>query len=294
MKDNQKQHTMEKDIYTLAIKESINAVTERSKYNYTTLAHHILKAGIADIIPDGVEMTRRAYDQFNAYLLNESGLNSGSINTMSALFGAVCNANDLPKYVRPTAKDMKRHGKINDRTQKQSLSQEQLRRIAELELKHKAVVVRDAFLFAVLTGLRLSDVEQLKHDNVICDGDYYYISFDQKKTNYRNEVPLTKQAIDIMSRQPERGADDRVFAMPTRQTTFKIMNEIGQAVGLDFSLSFHYARHTFASNLLNIADCDLPTVAQMLGHTSTTATVKYLHPDRQRKIHAIEKLSFIL
>ncbi len=159
--------------------------------------------------------------------------------------------------------------------------------------------IMDMFLFAFhACGLRVSDIATLEWKHI----DFEKQRMEKVLVKGKNfhEIHLNQYAIAIlnkwkaMNRNPRfvfdllpvdfqfeadgdrEEADKRLknsIASKNRiiQTS---LNEIGIKLGLDFGLSMHVARHTFAIWALNDRDISLHLVSRMLGHKSIEATEK--------------------
>jgi integrase len=155
-------------------------------------------------------------------------------------------------------------------------------------------IVKDAFLFSCLTGLRYEDVVSLKWENV----RGFALEFTQKKTKSSERLPLAPEAIEIIERQryavknPKVTIEhtlDTIFILPARQTIDKVLRSWAKRAGLIKPLSFHKARHTFATLALS-SGVDLYTVSKLLGHKSVVTTSVYAKVVDETKKEAIAKL----
>ena len=155
----------------------------------------------------------------------------------------------------------------------------------ELELLIKAFVpeeghriVRDVFVFSCYTGLSYSDVKKLKSGNVVrgIDGKFW-LFLQRTKTNYPLRIPLLEEAMLILERYkdaPGTGKDNLlpVFVNQKMNTYIK---EVAKRIGIDKNLTFHSARHTFATTVTLSNGVPIATVSKLLGHTKITTTQVY-------------------
>ena len=63
--------------------------------------------------------------------------------------------------------------------------------------------------------------------------------------------------------------------------------DVARSIGLDFRL--YDLRHTFGSRAV-MAGVDLPTLKELMGHSTITMTMRYIHPTPQHKKEALKKL----
>ncbi|MBA4745915.1 MAG: site-specific integrase [Muricauda sp.] len=139
-------------------------------------------------------------------------------------------------------------------------------------------IVRDVFVFCCYTGLSYSDVKKLKSGNVVrgIDGKFW-LFLQRTKTNYPLRIPLLEEAMLILERYkdaPGTGKDNLlpVFVNQKMNTYIK---EVAKRIGIDKNLTFHSARHTFATTVTLSNGVPIATVSKLLGHTKITTTQVY-------------------
>lgn len=148
--------------------------------------------------------------------------------------------------------------------------------------------VKMAFLFSCFTGLRLSDVYNLKWENI--KGDV--IEYKQKKTERFEYLDLSETAKDILSRKridkniiplPTM----RVFKIPTKSPLSHNIRRWVKISKINKHITFHSARHTFATLALTNG-ADLYTVSKLLGHKDITTTQIYAKIVDEKKKEAVK------
>ncbi len=168
------------------------------------------------------------------------------------------------------------------------LTLDELRLLANAETKTNPEI-RAAFLFSCFSGLRWSDLSRLRWSQVkrisTKDGETYYaLEMQIKKTDMPLTIPMPDQALSILDTQreiPHKEADP-VFPWCADGPEDRFRNKRANVVlkrwakdaGLDKSLQFHMARHTFATMTLEHG-ADLYTVSKLLGHSNITTTTIY-------------------
>jgi len=148
--------------------------------------------------------------------------------------------------------------------------------------------VKRVGLFAILTGLRYSDIVKLKWKEVIDNqSEGHYIRFIQKKTDKPENLPISKEAFDIMG---ARGTDNNPVFPGLKKWDFDRLVPVWVATaGIKKHITFHCFRHTYAT--LQIAGgTDILTVSKMLGHKSIKTTQIYTKVVDVRKKEATEKI----
>lgn len=171
--------------------------------------------------------------------------------------------------------------------ERQYLTIEELRQLIATPTKRK---VRDIFLFSCFTGLRWSDVCQLKWENIEQNADRWRVVFVQKKTREVTYVELAESAVALLG---ERGEDEElIFATPHRTWVNTQLRAWVKEAGIKKHLTFHCARHTFATMLLT-QGADLFTVSKLLGHSDVSTTqiyAKVVDKKRQEAVDMMPKL----
>jgi len=150
-------------------------------------------------------------------------------------------------------------------------------------------LLKKAFIFSALTGLRWSDIEKLtwgevQHSNEIG----WYIRFRQKKTNSFETLPISDQAKELIGKKGT--TDEKVFVglNYNSKNNEKIQDWITDA-GIDKKITFHCARHTNAVIQLSLGT-DIYVLSKMLGHKNISTTEIYSKVIDQRKVEAAKKI----
>ena len=159
--------------------------------------------------------------------------------------------------------------------------------IAEGYIKVNPFDVQRAFLFACFTGIRISDIRELKWSDIKVMGDYKAIIKTQVKTEELVTVPLCMKAMEYL---PDQREDEFVFHLPLKTGLRLGLNRIIEASGIDKPVTFHTSRHTFAT-LTFASGSDLATVSRLLGHTSVATTEIYADVLMDSKVKAINSIS---
>jgi len=139
--------------------------------------------------------------------------------------------------------------------------------------------VRDIFIFCCYTGLAYSDVKKLKTGEIVTGIDNnLWIQTVREKTNIRVPVPLLSDAVSIITkyeswRQGKGG--DLVFPVLSNQKMNAYLKEIADLCNIKKKLTFHIARHTFATTITLSNGVPIETVSKMLGHTNIKTTQIY-------------------
>lgn len=189
----------------------------------------------------------------------------------------------------------------NDGLRKEVLSLDELQQLARADRKGMNPDVCRAFLFCALySGQRFCDVSELTFKGI--DYSNQLLSFKQAKTKGRSShsvvtIPLSKEALEFLGKpQPTKNdtnpRDQKVFNLPTADGCNQDLRDWVRRAGIDKHITWHCARHTFATNLVH-AGADIETVKELMGHSSTKETEIYFHTfntDKKRALAALPKL----
>ena len=157
------------------------------------------------------------------------------------------------------------------------LSQEEIKAVMNYKTANKAHArIRDLFVFSIFTGLAYADVKGLTTDNLqtMFDGNLWIIT-RRKKTNTESRIRLLDIPKRIIEKYADQRLDNHVFYMPCNCHCNDILREIGKQCGIKNKLTFHLARHTFATTITLSQGMPIETVSRLLGHTNIKTTQIY-------------------
>ena len=137
-------------------------------------------------------------------------------------------------------------------------------------------LVRDLFIFSCFTGLAYIDVKALTYDKIMRLADVDWIISKRVKTVPPINVVLSDGAKRIIEKYKDypKKKKGHVFPVFSNQKTNQYLKEIATACGIDKELTFHMARHTFATLTLS-KGVPIESVSRMLGHTNIRTTQIY-------------------
>lgn len=157
------------------------------------------------------------------------------------------------------------------------LTEEEIRLIQITPLRHKCQRrTRDMFLFSCFTGISHSDMRSMTNDQISQDekGNWWITGF-RNKTGTKFQVKLLPVALEILKQYQGLAGTEKVFIMPRVQVSDKSLKHIARACGITKNLTFHLARHTFATTISLMNGVPLITLSKMLGHKHITTTQIY-------------------
>ncbi|MBP4139197.1 site-specific integrase [Flavobacterium geliluteum] len=160
------------------------------------------------------------------------------------------------------------------------LSEEEIQSIIEKGFKTERLsLVRDIFLFSCFTGLAYIDVKNLtkSHISIGIDGDKWIFTHRQK-TESASKIPIlpvTQMIIDKYEKHPQCNNEDKLLPILSNQKMNAYLKEIAGVCEIDKELTFHIARHTFATTVTLTNGVPIESVSKMLGHKNLRTTQHY-------------------
>lgn len=139
--------------------------------------------------------------------------------------------------------------------------------------------VRDLFVFSCYTGISYVDVIQLTPDNIVKDIDgHNWIYTKRQKTKTPVKIPILEKAEEIIhkySDHPITQVSGTLLPVITNEKLNLYLKEVADACGISKNLTFHMARHTFATTVTLTNGVPIETVSKLLGHTKIGTTQIY-------------------
>ena len=141
--------------------------------------------------------------------------------------------------------------------------------------------VRDLFIFSCYTGLAYIDLVRLRPANIMVGADdMQWIKTSRKKTEIPVNVPLLRPAAAILQKfRADENADkwETLFPKVSNQEMNRSLKLIGEICEIKKPLTFHLARHTFATTVTLLNGVPIETISKLLGHTKLATTMIYTH-----------------
>jgi len=166
------------------------------------------------------------------------------------------------------------------RTNREYLSGDDLSKIEEKQFDiPRLQQVKDLFIFSCYTGLAYVDTFNLtpNHVSLGIDGEHWITTF-REKTDQPVRVPILPKAMEIIEKykkSPEVVIKGKLLPTLSNQRLNSYLKEIADICGITKPLTFHIARHTFATTVTLTNGVPIETVSKMLGHTSIKTTQIY-------------------
>ncbi|ALJ04088.1 recombinase [Pseudalgibacter alginicilyticus] len=160
------------------------------------------------------------------------------------------------------------------------LTEEEIQTILNKDFKTERLsLVRDIFLFSCFTGLAYIDVKNLTklHISIGIDGEKWIFTHRQK-TESASKIPIlpvTQMIIDKYAQHPQCINENRLFPILSNQKMNAYLKEIAGVCEIEKDLTFHIARHTFATTVTLTNGVPIESVSKMLGHKNLRTTQHY-------------------
>ena len=280
------------NIYFLDYFKQLTEDRYHSKGNYgnweSTLKHLKNYANEFITLKDITPEFALGFKKYLANGANTKSLNSLSLNSQHSYFNkfkAAINQAFENGLIRVNPILQVKAVKPED-TKREYLTLEELRSLVKTECRY--AVLKNAFLFCCLTGIRWSDVQKLTWKDVHKEGENDRIIFRQQKTKGQEYLDINRQAREFMG---ERGnLEDRVFIGLKYSAWHNMeLQKWVMRAGITKDITFHCSRHTFAVMQLEL-NTDIYTVSKLLGHTHLKTTQIYAKVVDQKKKEAMNKI----
>jgi site-specific recombinase XerD len=159
--------------------------------------------------------------------------------------------------------------------------------LTEAELKNlmeftsdidRLVKVRDFFVFSCYTGLAYIDLYKLRKKEIEKNTLGFWIKTRRQKTVGKTSVLLIGVAMQIINKYTildDLNDDDHVLPIMSNQKMNAYLKELADVCGITKNLSFHVARHTFATTITLTNGVPIESVSKMLGHKNIKSTQHY-------------------
>jgi len=240
------------------------------------------------------EIDEKFCEGFKDYLINKVKKNNGENLTSSSVSSYF---NKFRASLRQAVKDKiilynpSIDVKIPKAIEKEReyLSIDEIKQLNKVECRYE--VLKRAFLFSCLTGLRWSDIHKLKWKEVHFDNEGSKLHYYQKKTGTLEYLNINEEALEYLG---EKGSDDdKPFEGLKYSSYFNVsLTQWMLKAGITKHITFHCARHTYAT-LLITNGVDIFMVSDLLGHKEIKTTQIYARIIDKKKKEAVNKIPSI-
>jgi site-specific recombinase XerD len=230
-----------------------------------------------------LELTPDFIKEFAVFLSTDRGLQNGSIWTncmwlkgvvMRAHFNGLVPRNPFAQFhISPNIKE------------REYLTEEELKTLMTHEFADARLsYIRDIFVFASFTALSFVDVKELTTDDIVEVNGEKWILSKRHKTKVPFQVKLLDIPLQIIKRYEEFQTDKSVFPNLNYWSICKPLKKMIKECGITKDISFHCARHGFATLALS-KGMPIESVSRVLGHTNIVTTQLYAKITTQKIDH---------
>ena len=184
-------------------------------------------------------------------------------------------------------------------TERGFLTASELARLESLQVDSTRLkTVRDLFVFSCYTGISYTDVMLLNSKSIRegMDGNLWLI-LKRQKTGNPVKVPLLQKAtnlIDRYSKDKRSLINETLFPKISNQKINAYLKELAATAGIEKNLTFHMARHTFATTITMSNGVPIETISKMLGHHKLSTTQIYARVVERKVSEDMQALRLIL
>jgi site-specific recombinase XerD len=139
----------------------------------------------------------------------------------------------------------------------------------KLSTQHERTLL--CFLFCCYTGLRFSDIKDLKYKNIENNS---HIVTKMKKVKKTVRIPLSNFAMELLPVVENPLPEMNVFRVYSNQPMNRYLKQIAKNAGIKKDIGFHYSRHTFGTCSIE-KGIDVYTVKEIMGHSNVVTTQIY-------------------
>ncbi len=167
-----------------------------------------------------------------------------------------------------------------EKKEREFLTSTELKSIEDFHFTiERLIAVRDVFIFSCYTGLSYVDITGLTQDNIVLgiDGSCWMVT-KRQKTKTPIKIPLLPKAESLIQKyqdHPRTLNSARLIPCMSNQKLNSYLKEIADSCGINKNLTFHMARHTFATTVTLSNGVPIETVSKLLGHTKLATTQIY-------------------
>ena len=172
------------------------------------------------------------------------------------------------------------------------LTMEEITRMMQYESEDLTLqLVRDTFLFSCFTGLSYVDIRGLVPQNIQKINKQLWVNTTRRKTGSEVNVRLFTVPYNILLKYMPASGSGRIFDLPSNGWCNKCLDKIVAEAGIPKKITFHAARHTFATTITLSQGVAIETISQLLGHKNIRTTQIYANITHSHISGEMERLS---
>ena len=236
------------------------------------------------------ELTSAVVQDFELYLTSVvGGVHNTTTKKLRNLKTVVNYARNRSLIMHDPFANHKLHYELVDRGY---LTEEEVLRIMKKHFDiERLELVKNIFIFSCFTGLAYIDVYNLTYDKIVTVEDRQWLITKRYKTSVDENVMLLDIPLAIIRKYYDiNRKGGKVFPMMSNQRINSYLKEIADLCGIKKNLTFHMARHTFATMSIS-KGVPMESISKMLGHTNIRTTQIYARITNKKVEHDMEELA---
>jgi integrase len=231
----------------------------------------------------------QGFKEFLEKKISKRKLANQTAKTYLSIFAAILNKAFHDKIIQENPAARIRIKLIESK--REFLSDDELRQLILVDTKYTEI--KNAFLFSTQTSLRLGDIRNIKIKDIRINNNEAFLYFRQQKTKGLSHMKLPKLAQDIFLEQKLKNLKEGLVFILPKSVSF--INEkirlMAEQSGIEKYISFHVARHTFATIALS-KGIDIYTVSKIMGHSSVSVTEIYANLVNKKRDEVADIMNF--
>lgn len=238
------------------------------------------------------EIDKPLIEDFRSKLLGAKSLRSPSAtiktNSSASYFVKFVQMLEMAYDENYLSKNFKAHIKWikEEEVQKEFLTLDECITLFETEFEDETLVKYSKFSF--LTGLRYSDISNLKWSDLKKRSDNWFIDFKIKKTSAFQYHPISDEAFKLLGEYQD--SDEKIFPRLKKHEMNRNLRKWLKKANINKKVTFHNFRTSYAVEQLN-QGTDIYVISKMLGHKNVSTTEIYAKIVDDRKNETINRIS---
>ena len=180
-----------------------------------------------------------------------------------------------------------------EETKRGFLTKEEITLLINGTFKKKSYeLIRDLFIFCSYTGLSWTDMANLTEANLQTSFDgHLWLNTNRQKTGVETNIRLLDVAKHIIEKYDGMDKGDKLLPVPCYDNCKNSIKVIAKRCGIEKNVTWHVARHTYATTVCLSNDVPIETLSKMLGHRSIRTTQIYAKITAEKVSRDMEKLA---
>lgn len=236
----------------------------------------------------GYQITEQLCEDFAAYLKKE--LNGSSPRTYWVKFKTCLKRAYKDSLIPFNPRDLIINLPVDNAITKPLLNEDEIKLLASATTENK--IVKQAYFVSLLVGFDFATIKQLEPSHF--DMGSNEICYERSKVERNRRKPMSSSVRSIIEeRLRVTSPGEKMFPIGSYNGCMKTLRAMARRVGITKKITWHSARHSFATNLLK-KDVDIRIISDLLDHKDLKTTMRYTEVVNVMRIKALEKLDDVM